>query len=349
MASAARPYAGRAAAEHLIRATRTTAELAAVPSGAEVSADAEVKLFTLPKEAEARIAPELASSRGWPKQQRAALPPAELIGAEAALSAREEAAMNAPDDALEPAPQELNPESLQRVLFSFAGQDTSYVDKLVHYLRKLRVNVHEGWSDVPRPLDMTARSMRKWRKEVLDRFSSVGAIVCVFSPDFEASTLNQEELALLLRSQRIVVPLMRSLAKSVPGALAGMRWVRAEGMDVEEAAASLAEYLRGDLAYSRDHTWLSRRAQAWATAPRRRPLLLPKKETVLAESVLWRAARGAQPPASQAMIDLWKASYGYNLVASSWQLILSVWLCVIFLALGAVATYFAVANSTRRC
>jgi tetratricopeptide (TPR) repeat protein len=174
---------------------------------------------------------------------------------------------------------------------SYAREDLPFVQGLVTRLGEAGLR---AWVDV----DGLYAGEEFW-PEIAKAIDSASVLVFVISPDSAASPYCRKELAWAIdRGKRVVPVCRRDVAPSLlPQEVAGCQWVLARDEDDQTAAGdAVAQAIRADWLWLREHSRLLVRAAEWQARGHDRALTLRGSEIGVARRFLARRPSGDARP-----------------------------------------------------
>jgi WD40 repeat protein len=181
---------------------------------------------------------------------------------------------------------------------SYSRADADAVRRLCEALVALQRDVWVDWRDIP--------PTAQWRDEIRAAIDAASAVVFVISPASVASAECRHELDhAVARGKRLVpVVLQKPDMAEVPAKLAELNWIFLLADDLDASVGQLIQAVDTDLAWSRAHAELLRRATAWQAAERDPSKLLRGKDLVEAERWLATDTSAPAPVAVQSSFVL---------------------------------------------
>ncbi len=187
------------------------------------------------------------------------------------------------------------------VFISYAREDGALVRELVELLGERGKDVFVDWSGIE-PSD-------RWADSIREAIEGADDIVCVLSPDFLASAVCAEELALAASLNKRLVPVVAQAVdpESVPESLRALNWIFLEP-PLEPAADAVVRALETEIDFVRLHTRLLGRARGWDSGGRKVSALLRGDDLRRAEEWLTRSATGLRPAPTDLQLEFVQAS-----------------------------------------
>jgi TIR domain len=183
-----------------------------------------------------------------------------------------------------------------RVFISYSRDDLDFADQLDTTLRLLGFETS---------LDRHAISGgEEWRKRLGNLIREADTVVFVLSPSSAASGICAWEVEEAIRCQKRIIPVVCRALESVsaPAQLEDLNYIffylepKAPGSGFGTGAAKLAEALRNDLAWLREHTRLYLRAGEWEAGGKPESRLLSGSDIAAAKAWAAQRPKGAPEP-----------------------------------------------------
>ena len=190
-----------------------------------------------------------------------------------------------PDD---PAPE--TGQSKAKVFISYSRKDIAFADRLDAALKA------RGFEPLIDRTDIYA--FEEWWDRIKALIGRADTVVFVISPDAVASDIALREVACAASLNKRFAPVVwrRVDDKLVPDALAKLNFIFFDDEEqFEQRADQLADALRTDIAWIRQHTDFGEQARRWAQAKGASGLLL--RSPVLEQAERWIASRPPGAPA----------------------------------------------------
>ena len=205
--------------------------------------------------------------------------------------------------AIEPATGTSSPEQRVKVFISYSRADKAFASDLVLGLAAC------GFAPYIDRHDIAAGE--EWEKRLAGLIAEAHTVVYVISPDSLTSQHCNWELEETQRLSKRVLPVVwRPInEEAAPAALKRLNYIffTGDGRTFAAGLAELAEALRTDIAWIREHTRLAEMAERWLARGRADALLLRGDDIDAART--WLDTRPARAPAiSDAQSDFIKAS-----------------------------------------
>ena len=181
-----------------------------------------------------------------------------------------------------------------KVFISYSRKDLVFVDRLEASLKG------RGFEPL---IDRTEiYAFEEWWKRIEGLIARADTVVFVLSPDSIASEVALKEVAFAQSLNKRFAPIVcrRVADEAVPEALARLNFVFFDDQaQFEHAADRLAEALKTDIAWVRQHTDFGEQARRWSLAGKSSGLLL--RSPALEEAERWIAGqpRGAPAPTEE--------------------------------------------------
>ncbi|MEJ5224634.1 MAG: TIR domain-containing protein [Anaerolineales bacterium] len=176
-----------------------------------------------------------------------------------------------------------------KVFISYSRKDKDFVRRLNDSLDAGGVDAWVDWEGIPLSSD--------WMEEITRAIEGADAFLFVISPDSLASKVCAEELALGLKYNKKLVPILyREPEKDTPmhEKLAATNWVYMRPQDdFDKTLPALVDAINTDLAWVRQHTRLLQRALEWEQKKRNAGFLLYGGDLEDAEK--WMTEATAKP------------------------------------------------------
>ena len=181
---------------------------------------------------------------------------------------------------------------------SYSRSDADAVRRLCEALVARQRDVWVDWRDIP--------PTAQWRDEIRAAIDAASAVVFVISPASITSAECRLELDHAVAQGKRLVPivLQKPDMAAVPAKLAELNWIFLHANDLAASVGQLLQAVDTDLAWSRAHAELLRRATAWQTAERDSSKLLRGRDLVEAERWLATDTRAPKPVAVQSSFVL---------------------------------------------
>ena len=178
-----------------------------------------------------------------------------------------------------------------KVFISYSRKDMSFVDQLEPALKA------RGFEPL---IDRTEiYAFEDWWKRIEALIGQADTIVFVISPDAVASEVAQKEVAHAASLNKRFAPIVcrQTPDSAIPEPLRRLNFIFFDQPDRFEAAADqLAEALRTDLGWIRQHTEFGEAARRWGVAGRPGPRGLLLRSPTLEEAEHWIASRPSGSP-----------------------------------------------------
>jgi len=176
---------------------------------------------------------------------------------------------------------------------SYSRTDADAVRRLCDALVAQQREVWVDWRDIP--------PTAQWRNEILAAIDAASAVVCVISPAWLDSKECQHELEHAAAQGKRLIPVVLQTPDmtAVPAKLSELNWIFLHANALDAGVAQLIQAADTDLAWSRAHAELLRRATAWQAAERDPSKLLRGRDLTEAERWLATDTRAPKPVAVQ--------------------------------------------------
>jgi tetratricopeptide (TPR) repeat protein len=184
-------------------------------------------------------------------------------------------------------------ESKAKVFISYSRKDMAFADRLEAALKA------RGFEPLIDRSDIYA--FEKWWERIEALIARADTVAFVLSPDAAASDVALKEVALAASLNKRFAPVVRRRVdeKLIPEPLAKLNFIFFDDeTQFEQRAEQLAEALRTDIGWIRQHTDFGEQARRWAQAKGPAGLLL--RSPVLEQAERWIASR---PPGAPAPTD----------------------------------------------
>jgi hypothetical protein len=188
------------------------------------------------------------------------------------------------------AEQEIEGQSNAKVFISYSRKDMAFAD---HLEEALKARGFEPFIDREE-----IYAFEEWWKRIETLIARADTVVFVLSPDSIASDIAIKEVNFATSLNKRIAPIVcrRVDDKAVPEALAKLNFIFFEnGAEFDNSADRLAEALKTDITWIRQHTNFGEQARAWVLANRSNGFLL--RSPRLEEAEHWIASRPTGAPA----------------------------------------------------
>jgi tetratricopeptide (TPR) repeat protein len=189
-----------------------------------------------------------------------------------------------------------------KVFVSYSRRDLVAADRIVAALEERNIHVTIDRRDLP--------FGEEWQRELEDFIRAADTVVCLVSPTFIRSKSCAWELSLVrsLNKRLVPVTLIPVPVDELPEAIARIHLLPAEGaFSLDQHADALADTLKTNREWIKEHTRLSDRARQWIL--RGRPSALLLRGTALTDAERWQDARPHSAPyPSEETLELMLAS-----------------------------------------
>jgi len=169
------------------------------------------------------------------------------------------------------------------VFISYSRKDMEFVRKLNDSLDSSEIEAWVDWEGIPPSSD--------WMDEIARAIEGADAFLFVISPDSLASKVCGDELALGIKYNKKLIPILHRDPQTgtvMHDKLSSHNWVYAREQDNYDAGISkILESVNTDLVWVRQHTRLLQRAREWEDKNRNNSFLLQGAD--LEEAEQWRS------------------------------------------------------------
>jgi hypothetical protein len=189
------------------------------------------------------------------------------------------------------AAQEIGQASKAKVFLSYSRKDIAFVDQLDAALRA------RGFEPLIDRSDIYA--FEEWWQRIQALIVRSDTVVFVLSPDAVASDVARKEVTYAASLNKRFAPILyrRVDDRQMPEVLGKLNFIFFDDADqFERSADQLAEALKTDIGWVRQHTEFGEQARRWASASEPRGLLL--RAPVLEQAERWIASRPSGAPAA---------------------------------------------------
>jgi hypothetical protein len=180
--------------------------------------------------------------------------------------------------------------SKAKVFLSYSRKDIAFVDQLDAALKA------RGFEPLIDRSDIYA--FEEWWRRIEALIARADTVVFVLSPDSVASDVALREVTFAASLNKRFAPIVyrRVDDKQVPESLARLNFIFFDDpVQLEHSADQLAEALKTDIGWVRQHTEFGEQARRWAAASKPAGLLL--RSPVLEQAERWIASRPSGAPA----------------------------------------------------